>query len=76
MHAGWSRAKWPKTLAADLAPYAKAGERIAVAGACLWIDFTGGVARSKVTSAVLDRLVAGSVTLRNSKTFAAILGAD
>ncbi|MBL8753694.1 MAG: DUF1697 domain-containing protein [Planctomycetes bacterium] len=76
LHAGWSRAKWPKSLAADLAPYATAGERIAVAGSCLWIDFVGGVARSKVTSAVLDRLVGGTVTLRNSKTFAAILAAD
>lgn len=75
LHAGWSRAKWPKSLAADLAPYAKAGERIAVVGTCVWIDFVGGVARSKVTSAVLDRLVDGSVTLRNTKTLAAILGA-
>ncbi len=76
LHAGWSRAKLPKTLAADLAPYAKGGERIAVVGHCVWIDFVGGVARSKVTSAVLDRLVEGTVTLRNSKTFAAILAGD
>jgi uncharacterized protein (DUF1697 family) len=76
VHAGWSREKPPKSLAADLAPYAKAGERIAVVGKCVWIDFVGGVARSKVTSAVLDRLVGGTVTLRNAKTFAAILAAD
>ena len=75
LHAGWSRAKLPKSLPADLAPFAKAGERITVDGSCLWIDFVGGVARSKVTSAVLDRLVDGTVTLRNSKTLAAILAA-
>lgn len=76
LHAGWSRAKFAPRLAKDLQAYAKAGERIAVRGGCLWIDFAGGVARSKLTSAVLDRLVGGTVTLRNSKTLAAILAAD
>ncbi|MFY9341269.1 MAG: hypothetical protein WAT39_02185, partial [Planctomycetota bacterium] len=54
------------------APYCKAGEQIAVRGGALWVDFTGGVARSKLTSAVLDRAVGGTVTLRNSRTIAAI----
>jgi uncharacterized protein (DUF1697 family) len=75
LHAGWSMGKWPKSLAADLAHFAKAGERVAVAGSCLWVDFLGGVARSKVTSAVIDRLGGGTVTLRNTNTLAAILAA-
>ena len=76
LHAGWSRAALSPRLATAIEPYAKAGERIAVRGGCLWIDFENGVARSKVTSAVLDRLVGSSVTMRNGKTLAAILAAD
>ncbi|MGB3966065.1 MAG: DUF1697 domain-containing protein [Planctomycetota bacterium] len=72
LHLGVSREPFPKSLPAALAPYCKAGEQIAVRGGALWVDFTGGVARSKLTSAVLDRAVGGTVTLRNSRTIAAI----
>ena len=47
---------------------AKNGERIKVVDDALWIDFPHGVARSKLSPAVLDRAVGSSVTLRNWKT--------
>lgn len=72
LHVGYSGAPFPKTLAQALAPYCQAGERVVVRGAALWIDFVGGVARAKITSAVLDRLVGSPVTLRNAKSMQAI----
>jgi uncharacterized protein (DUF1697 family) len=51
-----------------LAAYAKAGERVELARGGLWIDFASGVARSKLTPAVLDRLVGSTVTARNFRT--------
>lgn len=64
----------PKEVVAGLAPYCKAGERVAVAakGAALWIDFPDGVARSKLTPAVLDRVCGAVVTARNWNTVQAI----
>jgi uncharacterized protein (DUF1697 family) len=44
------------------------GERIARAGDALWVHFAGGSARSKLTPAVLDRLVGSPVTTRNWRT--------
>lgn len=41
------------------------GERIAQVGDALWIHFAGGVARSKLSPAVLDRFVGSPVTARN-----------
>jgi uncharacterized protein (DUF1697 family) len=55
-----------------VAAYCTMGECVAVRGGALWIDFTGGVARSKLTSAVLDRVVGGTVTLRNLNSARAI----
>jgi uncharacterized protein (DUF1697 family) len=43
-------------------------ERIELAGDALWIDFKDGVARSKITPALLDRAVGSCVTARNYKT--------
>jgi uncharacterized protein (DUF1697 family) len=37
-------------------------------GDVLWLHFTGGVARSKLTPALLDRLVGSPVTMRNWRT--------
>jgi uncharacterized protein (DUF1697 family) len=51
-----------------LGPYAKAGERIELARGGLWIDFRSGAGRSKLTPAVLDRLVGSTVTARNFRT--------
>lgn len=47
---------------------AQAGERVERVGDALWIYFTGGVARSKLSPAVLDRAVGSSVTARNFNT--------
>ena len=37
------------------------------------IDFENGVARSKITPAVLDRLAGSSVTMRNVRTLDALI---
>ena len=60
-------------MAKALAAEATLGERVEVHGAALWIDFAGGVARSKLTSARLDRVVGGVVTLRNLGTVRALV---
>jgi uncharacterized protein (DUF1697 family) len=51
-----------------LLPYAQGGERISVLKDALWIDFGNGVAKSKLTPAVLDRIVGSTVTARNVRT--------
>jgi len=55
-----------------LAPYCQQGERIAVNGGALWIDFPAGVAGTKLTPAVLDRTVGAPITMRNWNTVQAI----
>ena len=47
---------------------ATAGERIEAAGDALRFHFAGGVARSKLTPALIDRLVGSAVTARNWRT--------
>lgn len=49
----------------NLRERAASGERIRQIGDALWIHFSGGVARSKLSPALLDRLVGSSVTARN-----------
>jgi uncharacterized protein (DUF1697 family) len=44
------------------------GERIVQVGDALWIHFAGGMARSKLSPALLDRLVGSPVTMRNWRT--------
>jgi uncharacterized protein (DUF1697 family) len=44
------------------------GERIAQVGDALWLHFAGGVAKSKLSPALLDRLVGSPVTMRNWRT--------
>jgi uncharacterized protein (DUF1697 family) len=44
------------------------GERIFQAGDALWIHFAGGVGKSKLSPALLDRLVGSPVTMRNWRT--------
>ena len=55
-----------------LAPYCQAGERVLVRGDAIWVDFAAGVAKSKLTPAVLDRAFGSTVTARNWKTVRAI----
>lgn len=47
---------------------ALSGERIIQVGDALWIHFKGGVGRSKLSPALLDRLVGSTVTTRNWRT--------
>lgn len=72
VHVGYCRTPVPATLPRDVAAYCKAGERVAVKDGVLWADYAGGLARSKLTSAVLDRCAGGTVTLRNLNSARAI----
>jgi uncharacterized protein (DUF1697 family) len=47
---------------------AAAGERIAQVDDALWIHYTGGSARSKLSPALLDRLIGSPATMRNWRT--------
>jgi uncharacterized protein (DUF1697 family) len=59
----------PKGDAVDkLRERAARGERIIQVGDALWLHFGGGVAKSKLSPALLDRLVGSPVTTRNWRT--------
>jgi uncharacterized protein (DUF1697 family) len=47
---------------------AECGERIVQVGDALWLHFGGGVGRSKLSPAVLDRSAGSPVTMRNWRT--------
>jgi uncharacterized protein (DUF1697 family) len=51
-----------------LSERAAAGERIMLVGDALWFHYPNGVARSKLTPALLDRVVGSPVTARNWNT--------
>jgi uncharacterized protein (DUF1697 family) len=51
-----------------LQAYAAGGERITQVGDALWIHYPNGSGRSKLSPAVLDRLVGSPVTTRNWRT--------
>ena len=72
VHIGFAKGKVAAAMAGAVEPYCTNGERVAVVGQAIWIDSPNGVARSKVTPAVLDRAFASPVTLRNVKTLRAI----
>jgi len=44
------------------------GEKIAIVGDAIWIDFAKSVGKSKLTPAVLDKAAGSTVTLRNWNT--------
>lgn len=68
VHLGLATSTAPSGAEAALREWADDGERVVVVGAAIWIDFAAGVARSKLTSARLDRAFSGIVTLRNHRT--------
>ncbi|HEX6810636.1 MAG TPA: DUF1697 domain-containing protein [Planctomycetota bacterium] len=68
VHLGFAKQRCAAGAAKALQPYCTQGERVEIDGDAVWIDFKAGVARSKVTSAVLDRVIGSTVTLRNWKT--------
>jgi uncharacterized protein (DUF1697 family) len=51
-----------------LQPYAADNERIKQVGDALWIHYSSGSGRSKLSPTVLDRLVGSPVTTRNWRT--------
>jgi len=65
---GLSKARPAKGAVAALRERATAGEQIEMVGDALWIYFADSIARSKLSPAVLDRLVGSSVTARNWRT--------
>ena len=65
----------PKPDAAkNLLERAASGERIIQIGDALWIHFAGGVARSKLSPALLDRTAGSPVTARNWLTVLKLQG--
>jgi uncharacterized protein (DUF1697 family) len=59
----------PKSDAARLLQERAAhGERVQRVGDVLWIHFAGGIARSKLSPALLDRLIGSTATARNWRT--------
>lgn len=63
-----SQARPAPAAARRLEQLGAAGERVAVVGDGLWIDYPGGAGRSKLTPAVLERAVGAPVTARNWRT--------
>lgn len=60
-----SKAPPKPDIAKNLLERAAGGERIVQIGDALWVHFANGVARSKLSPALLDRMAGSSVTARN-----------
>lgn len=67
LHLGVAKRKLKADCLVTLHPYAK-HEVVHALGDAFWIDFVDGVARSKLTPAVLDRSAGSPVTARNFRT--------
>lgn len=65
---GLAKGKLAATAAAQLQQRATLGERVQQVGEALWLHFAGGVAKSKLSPALLDRLAGSPVTMRNWNT--------
>lgn len=65
---GLSKAPPQPDAAARLQERATRGERVRLVGDALWIHFPGGVAESRLSPALLDRLAGSPVTTRNWRT--------
>ena len=57
-----------RTAVDELRERAEDGEQIARVGDALWFYYAGGAGKSKLSPALLDRLVGSSVTARNWRT--------
>ncbi|MGV3481675.1 MAG: DUF1697 domain-containing protein [Sphingobium sp.] len=69
VHLCLARAPLKSGLVEGLRERAQDGERIELVGDGLWVDFgSSGVARSKLTPAIFDRLAGSTVTARNWNT--------
>jgi uncharacterized protein (DUF1697 family) len=65
---GLSKSRPAQGAVAALCERAARGELVEIAGDALWIFYAGGVARSKLSPALIDRVVGSSVTARNWRT--------
>ena len=65
---GLSKSRPALGAVAALRERAATGEKVAAVGDALWLYFASGVGRSKLSPAVIDRLVGSSVTARNWRT--------
>jgi uncharacterized protein (DUF1697 family) len=66
LHLFLSREPLKAGAAEELAPKARAGERMAAAGGALWIDYgADGVAKSKLTPLLVDKACGSPATGRN-----------
>jgi len=65
---GLSKEPLRKEALAELRERAQGDERVELAGGALWLHYAAGVARSKLTPAVLDRAAGSTVTARNGRT--------
>jgi uncharacterized protein (DUF1697 family) len=63
-----SKAAPKKDAAEKLQERAVSGERIVQVGDAIWVHYAGGVAKSKLSPALFDRLVGSPVTARNWRT--------
>jgi len=72
VHIGFAKEKLARGALELLEPYAKNGELIAFLGQSFWIDYPS-VGGSKLTPAVLNRVLGSPVTQRNAKTLDAIV---
>jgi uncharacterized protein (DUF1697 family) len=63
-----SKAAPKKDAVEKLQERAVSGERIVQVGDALWVHYAGGVAKSKLSPALFDRLVGSPVTARNWRT--------
>jgi uncharacterized protein (DUF1697 family) len=68
LHLALARRPLPATAGEQIAARCTGAERFALEHDAVWIDYADGVARSKLTPAVLDRAAGSPVTARNIRT--------
>jgi uncharacterized protein (DUF1697 family) len=68
-----SKAPLPAALADDLQSRARDGEVVKLSQDSLWIYYPNGMAESKLTPSIIDRLAGAPCTARNWKTASALL---
>ena len=65
---GLTKMKPRKEAATELRERAQGAERVELAGGALWLHYAAGIARSKLTPALLDRCAGSTVTARTWRT--------
>jgi uncharacterized protein (DUF1697 family) len=68
LHLGLSKLPCNKNLSAKLSDRITLGEKITLLGDAIWVDFLGGVGKSKLTPGLFDKFAGSPVTMRNWNT--------